>query len=82
MNQGITELDVHGMTTYQAKICISSSLKKAKSDIYVLRIIHGFHSGTKIKEMIRKEFKGNPKVKRIEVSMNQGITDLILRDLF
>lgn len=79
---GIVELDIHNMTWYQAKTFIDSRIKRAKKDVYVIRIIHGYHSGTKLRDMVRKEYRSNPKVKRVELSMNQGVTDIILRDLF
>lgn len=82
MNTGILEIDIHKMNRFQAKTLIDSRLKRAKSDIYRIRIIHGFHGGTALKDMIRKEYKGHPKVIRIEVGINQGETDLVLRDLF
>jgi DNA-nicking Smr family endonuclease len=79
---GILELDVHEMNCFQAKVYIDSRLKQAKNDIYAIRIIHGYNRGTALREMIRKEYKKNPKVKRIELSLNPGITDLVLRELF
>ncbi|BBF43423.1 hypothetical protein lbkm_2111 [Lachnospiraceae bacterium KM106-2] len=83
MNQtGILELDVHEMTWYQAKTFIDSRIKKAKKDVYVIRVVHGYHGGTKLRDMVRKEYRNHPKVKRVELSMNLGVTDLILRDLF
>lgn len=80
-SQGILEIDVHGMNTFQAKTKIMSVLKKADSSVYIIRIIHGYHNGTVLRNMIRKELKTHPKILRVELSMNQGITDLILRDL-
>lgn len=79
---GVMELDIHGMTKYQAQICIDSQLKQAKSDLYVIRVIHGYHGGTELREMVRKEYKDHPKVKRVEYDLNPGITKLILRDLY
>lgn len=80
-SQGILEIDVHGMNTFQAKTKIMSVLKKADSSVYIIRVIHGYHNGTVLRNMIRKELKTHPKILRVELSMNQGITDLILRDL-
>lgn len=80
-NEAIIELDVHGMNAFQAKIYIESQLKRAGSGVYRLRIIHGFHRGTTLQQMIRKEFKSHPKVIGIEIGLNQGETDLILRKL-
>ncbi len=81
MNQGILELDIHGMTRYQAKIYLDSQLKKVKRDVYRIRVIHGYQGGTGLREMVRTEYRKHPKVIRVELGMNQGSTDLILREL-
>lgn len=79
---GIMEVDVHGLTKDQARTLIDSRLKKANGSVYRLRVIHGYNSGTELRKMVRSAYKNHPKVKRIEFGMNQGETDLILRDLF
>lgn len=79
---GILELDIHGMTKFQAKVCIDSQLRKAKSDIYRIRVIHGYHTGTELKDMVHKSYRSHPKVIRIEIGLNLGITELVLRDLY
>ncbi len=79
---GIVEIDIHGMNKYQAKTFIESRLKKAEKSVYRLRIIHGYHSGTELRDMVRKELGTNKKVLRIEMGLNPGETDLILRELF
>lgn len=81
IHSGILELDIHGMTKYQAKISIDSLLKKADKSIYRIRVIHGFHGGTQLKEMVQKNYRNNQKVIRVEIGLNQGITDLVLREL-
>lgn len=80
INLGILELNIHTMTAYQAKVYIDSQLKKADKSIYRLRIIHGYNNGTRLKEMVQKEYRNNKKVIRIEIGLNPGITDLVLRD--
>lgn len=82
MNSGIVEIDIHGLNKVQAKTYIDFTLNKSGRSVYRLRIIHGFHNGTELKSMIRSVYKNHPKVKRIEYGMNQGETDLILRELF
>ncbi|MBQ6809345.1 MAG: Smr/MutS family protein [Clostridia bacterium] len=79
---GILELDIHGMTKMQAKTLIGSRLKAIPKSAYRLRIIHGYHGGTELREMVRKDFRTNPKVLRVEVGLNPGETDLVLRELF
>ena len=80
ISQSTIELDVHGMTQYQAQIAIDAKLKRANAAVYRIRIIHGYHGGTALRDMIRKQYGKNPKVKRIEVGFNQGETDLVLRE--
>ena len=81
LNAGVIELDIHGMTKYQAKICIDNQLKKANKVIYRIRVIHGYHNGTELKELVNGHYKNHPKVIRVESGLNQGATDLILREL-
>lgn len=81
-NPGIIEIDIHGMTKQQAKIMLDSKIKKAKANVYRIRVIHGYRNGTELRDLVRKGYRNNPKVIRIEVGMNQGETDLVLRDLF
>lgn len=81
-SSGILEIDIHGMNRYQAKVCLESALKRAGKDVYRIRVIHGYHGGTELRDMVRNEIKKHPKVIRVELGMNQGETDLILRELF
>ena len=79
---GIIEVDLHGMTQVQARVAVESALKRASKSVYRLRLIHGYNNGTALRDMLRKEFAGHKKVLRIELGMNPGITDLVLRELF
>lgn len=75
------EIDVHNMTRTQAITAIDARLRRADASVYRLRVIHGFHSGTVLRDAVRAHYRGHPKVKRIEIGLNQGETDLILREL-
>ena len=79
MNGSIVELDVHGMTLYQAQIAIDAALRRA-GGAYRLRIVHGYHGGTALRDGIRSRYGVHPKVLRVELGLNQGQTDLILRE--
>lgn len=61
---------------------ISSIDENAKPSVYRIRVIHGCHGGTRIRNGIRDEFSygREPKVKRITMGDNQGITELVLRE--
>ena len=80
MQAGILELDLHGMNTYQAKIAIDSQLKRAKNGTYRIRLVHGYHSGTALRDMIRTNYRSHPRILRLEMGLNPGETDLVLRE--
>lgn len=79
---GIAELDVHGMQTKEAVETIQKNIRTAQKNIYRIRVIHGYHGGTRIKTAIREEFGygREPKVLRIAPGQNDGITELVLRE--
>ncbi len=82
MMNGIIEIDVHGKDVESAIVEIRKHLGNAKPSVYRIRIIHGFHGGTRIRDGIWDEFSygREPKVKRITMGDNQGITELVLRE--
>lgn len=83
LSTGIEEIDVHGMTAEQAVNAVRKKVNAAGGATYRIRVIHGYHGGTRIKEAIADEFgygRGG-KVKRIAGGTNPGITELILREL-
>ena len=75
------EIDVHAMTQVQAMAAIDAALRRARGDVYRLRVIHGYRSGTALRDMVRRRYASHPKVKRVELGLNPGITDLVLREL-
>ena len=80
--RAIIEIDLHNMNTEDAKYRVARALKEAGSGVYRIRLVHGYHGGTKIRSMIREEFHPGlePKVLRIEGGANEGITELVLRN--
>ncbi len=75
------EIDVHRMTRTQAITAIDAMLRRCSTSVYRLRIIHGYHSGTVLRDAVRARYRNHPRVKRIELGLNPGETDLILREL-
>lgn len=80
MTPGIVTADLHGKTTYQAKIAVDALLRRASNGTYRLRLIHGAHGGTALRDFIRAEYGGHPKVKRLLLSPDGGTTELVLRE--
>ena len=80
MVAGIWELELHGKTEYQARIAINAALRRAAGGTYRIRCIHGYHSGTALRDMIRREYAARPQVLRVETGVGAGVTDLVLRE--
>jgi DNA-nicking Smr family endonuclease len=78
---GFQEIDVHNMTKVQAIAAVDAKLRRTNASVYRLRVIHGYHGGTALRDEIRMHYKTHPKVKRIEIGLNPGETVLILREL-
>ena len=80
---GIVEIDLHGMRVEVALRTVMRAVQKVPSSVYRIRVIHGYNSGTALREMIGDEFSYGrvPKVIRIEQGSNPGITELVLREL-
>lgn len=77
---GIIEVDLHGMNAYQAQIALDAKLRQAKASTYRIRVIHGYRGGTELQKLIRQTYAKHPKVRRIELGLNPGQTDLVLRE--
>ncbi len=60
---------------------LDTALRKARAGTYRIRVIHGFNSGTELRDMIRRDYGAHPKVRRIAAGPNGGVTELILREL-
>lgn len=78
MNAGIITLDLHGKNAYQARVAVDALLRRAGNGTYRIRLIHGCHSGTVLRDLIRTTYADHPKVKRL-VS-GGGVTELVLRE--
>ena len=80
MNAGTITLDLHGKNTYQAKVSIDAQLRRAGTGTYRIRLIHGSHGGTALRDFIRATYSCHPKVKRLILSSDGGATELVLRE--
>lgn len=80
MDPGIITADLHGKNTYQAKVTVDALLRRARGGTYRIRLIHGCHSGTALRDFIRGEYARHPKVKRLILSPDGGATELVLRE--
>ena len=79
MQSGIVTVDLHGKNTYQAKVTLDALLRRAGAGTYRIRVIHGSHGGTALRDMIRSDYRRHPKILRLEIGSNSE-TDLVLRE--
>ena len=81
-SEPIIEVDCHGCNVGQALDKVNTAVSKAGSDVYRIRVIHGFNGGTRIKSAVKEEYSygRDPKVLRVIPGDNLGITELILRE--
>lgn len=81
LTSGIIEIDLHGLRVEEAIRRVKSEVNKVPGSVYTIRLIHGYHGGTRIREAIEDEFSygRDDKVKSIRSGANPGITELVLR---
>ena len=82
MNEPFIKIDLHGMRTDEAERVLEKAVKDAGPGTYQIQAIHGFNRGTALRDMIYDSFKYNDKVKRVIPGENQGITILVLKELY
>ena len=75
----IVTLDLHGKTQYQAKIALEAQLRRSRG-VYRIHVVHGYHNGTALRDLVRQEYAAHPRVLRVE-AVSDSATDLILREL-
>ncbi len=82
LTSGIIEIDLHGLRAEEAVRKAEEAVNRASGSVYIIRLIHGYHGGTRIREAIEDEFSYGrvPKVRKIRPGSNPGITELILRE--
>ena len=72
-------LDLHGKTQYQARVALDAALRRSRG-VYRIHVVHGFHNGTALRDLVRQEYAANPIVLRV-VAVSESVTDLVLREL-
>lgn len=80
MQSGTIRVDLHGMNCCQAQAAVDAVLRRAGGSVYRIEVIHGYHRGDQLRSMVRRIYAKHPKVKRIEVGLNPGVTELVLRE--
>ena len=71
------EIDLHNETRESGRKRLTAKLNSLPKGTQELVVIHGYHSGTVLRDMVRS-FK-HPKVERKILGMNQGETIFVIR---
>lgn len=71
-------VDLHNMVKEDAKINLIYAIDCADFDIKALVVVHGYHGGVIIKNLVRKEFT-HPRIER-KVNLDAGRTIFILKN--
>ena len=77
---GKIEIDLHGLMRDDAEYRLRHLLTNAGKDVKEVVVIHEYSRGTALRDMIRAEYAGHPRVIRLERSTDGGTTDLVLRE--
>ena len=73
------EVDIHNMTELEALKYLERYIASCNKDVSEIVVIHGFRSGTALKNMVRDRNKlRSKKIARRKVSLNPGETILEL----
>lgn len=73
------DVDIHNMTELEAQKHLERFLAKLSNDVTEVRVIHGYHGGTALRDMVRNKNKlRSKKIYRRKMTMNQGETILEL----
>ena len=72
------EADIHGMRVLEAKREVETLIGRADKSIREIVVIHGYHGGSALKNMVRSELR-HPRIQQKILSLNQGETTLLLK---
>ena len=66
-------IDLHDMELLEATYHLEKLFETLPEDIKEVVVIHGYHKGQVLLNMVRKDFK-HPRIKKKVIPMNKGIT--------
>ena len=72
------EIDLHGLTTADAKYRLEHFLSHAAPDVEEVRVIHGCNRGQALRDMVRLHLK-HPRISSKLLTLNPGETRLLLK---
>lgn len=70
--------DIHGMRVEAARFRLQTLAESCGADIREIVVIHGYHGGQALKDMVREELT-SPHIQSIRPALNEGQTVITLR---
>lgn len=74
----VMEVDIHGMTSEQARRELEQFLSRASGNITELVVIHGYNGGQVLLNMVRTQLK-HPRIASKMLTLNSGQTRILLK---
>lgn len=78
-NSHRAEINLHGLNVAEAKLRLERLLVNLPPNVTELIVIHGYHGGNALQNMVRTQLKSN-RIRQRMVSLNPGETILILKE--
>lgn len=67
------KLDLHGLTYDEANFELLRCLQLVDTHIRAVEVVHGYHNGTVLKNLVRKEFKHKLVSKKIPIDASRTL---------
>lgn len=78
LKEEVITIDLHKFRVWEAIQYLNNTILVASPKTKEIVVIHGYHNGNVLLNMVRNEYR-NPRVKSKFISLNPGITSLILK---
>ena len=81
MSRGkVVTIDIHSLEKSQAKSKLFNYIANAPGDVTEIVVIHGYNSGTILRDMVRNELRHSRIRDRMISVINPGITTIFLHE--
>jgi len=75
---GLLTVELHGMRAEEARQRLLSLVEHAGTDVREILVIHGYHSGQALRDMVRNELS-SPRIREIRPAFQAGQTVILLK---
>ena len=78
-NSKVIEIDIHSYERFEAKNKLMKLISEAPADVKEIVIVHGYNSGTVLRDMVRNELRHSRIRDKMPSVINPGITTVFLK---